>query len=785
MKTKKILSFIMSLAVIFSCGNITAYAKGDTTLNISYSNIGHNVSDTLYGISLEDASYAGDGGLVSNLVCNNSFEYTAKPDYAWEFGNVSPVLSTSEPINSNNPSYQTLTVDGKGIIKNLGFTELYDYKTYKYSDKGATSADMGFEEGVSYDFSCYVKNVDFNGTISVYLDSKNNSSNVVQLSTSNISTKSWSKLSTTLKSSATEDGALAIEFDGTGSISIDFVSLVPKTAHGYGTEEWKYVTLREDLFEAIQNLNPSFIKFPGGCLAEGDELSNIYSWKNTIGELVSRQQFKNHYANDDNGNYYNNTNSMGYHEYFQLCEDVGAIAIPVVSAGITCQSNNDYDTYLNAYKKISMSDDEWKSYLVNSLGYDENDSEGISSYTDYITSLGINSQTDFEKYLDTIALRPDTDDFNNYAQDILDLIEYANGDSNATYWGALRSANGHSEPFNVKYIQIGSDNWGDVYNRNFDALKKIINEKYPDIVVIASTDSNYESDITENYSDIIIDEHYNVSDDDMIANNDRYDSYDRDGLPVIVSEYSAVPSGFGTMITKNNIWSAVVEAGFMTGFERNSDIVTMSSYATTLAKLNANSNDENMIWFDSQDIVLTPNYYTQMLFSNNVGTKYIDTELSNDSINQSVTVDEDKQVVYIKLVNSGTAQNITVNLDGFDDVNYVSNQTISNGYKSASNELDKQRVAPEDVEIDIESNSFTVSAKANSVNVIRVAYGDNTGDSLYQLPDNISYDTKNYFPVGTKILLVCVIASIPLGAVIGYMLYVKVISKKKKGRKND
>jgi alpha-L-arabinofuranosidase len=239
------------------------------------------------------------------------------------------------------------------------------------------------------------------------------------------------------------------------------------------------------------------------------------------------------------------------------------------------------------------------------------------------------------------------------------------------------------------------------------------------------------------------------------------------------------------MITKNNIWSAVAEAGFMTSIERNSDIVKMASYASTFAKINANSTDTNMVWFDSQDIVLTPNYYTQMLFSNNVGTKYVNTEFSNDSIYQSVTVDEDKQAVYVKLVNSGSAQNITVNLDGFDNVNYASVQAISNGYKSASNELNKQRIAPTDENIDISSNSFTVNVKANSVNVIRVTYGDNMGDNLYKLPDNINYDTKNYFPVGTKILLVCVIASIPIGAVIGYMLYVKVISKKKKGRSND
>ncbi len=789
---KKVICFFMTLSIVLSGFAVPVYAKSDTVLNVSEKNISHDVSKDLYGIFIEDISYACDGGLVSNLVNNNSFEYESKPEAAWQFDKIDTVLSSSDPMNENNPSYETLKIDGKGTVKNSGFTEMYDYKTYDYDEEKASKADMGFEEGVSYDFSCYVRNIDYEGTISVYLDSKNNSSDIFQLNTSSVSSNEWTKLSATLKSAATEDGGLAIVFDGTGSIELDFVSLIPQNSYGYANDKWKYVNLRQDLFDALKNLNPSFIRFPGGCLCEGDNLKNLYSWKDTIGELESRPQTRNVWANDENGNYYNNTNSMGYHEYFQLCEDLGAKAIPILNVGLTCQGRNGYDDHIIALNKASMSDEQWKSYLINEKGYSEKDEEGMKEYTSYIDSLKINSQDDFDKWLDSVAYKPGTAQFNNYVQDVLDLIEYANGDSKTTYWGALRAANGHEEPFNIEFIGLGNENWGDVYFRNFDALYNTVKEKYPDIKIVSSSGAWLEGEpfdnawktINEKYRDTIVDEHYYTGDNYLFSHNDRYDSYDRDGAGVFVGEYAAKSAGFGTMITKNNIWSAVEEAGFMTGFERNSDIVKMASYAPTFAKVNANSWDVNMIWFDSHDVVLTPNYYTQMLFSNNLGNKYVDSKIESDSntddIYQSVTVDEDKQVIYVKLVNSGSKRDITVNVDGFDDIKYISNQNFSHTYKSASNEFGKNRIAPVDTQIESSENSFDVTLEQKSVNVIRIAYGENEGTSLYMLPDNIDYETKSYIPTLAKVIIACVVLAVAAGSVIGYVIYTKIISKRKK-----
>lgn len=793
---KKLLCFITALTLCLSSFAMPAYAAQDVNLNIDEKNITHDVSPVLYGSFIEDISYACDGGLVSNLVNNGSFEYEKKPEASWQFENVKTVLSTSDAMNKNNTSYETLTISGKGTVKNLGFTELYDYKTYDYNDDSASSADMGFKEGNSYDFSCYVKNIDFEGSISVYLDSKSNSYKTVKLNTTALSSNQWTKLTATLKSAADEDGGLAIVFEGEGSIQLDFVSLIPQDSYGFGTDEWKYTTLRPDLLQALKNLSPSFVRFPGGCLCEGDSLENLYSWKDTIGALEERPQTYNVWANDDNGNHYNNTNSMGYHEYFQLCEDLQAKAIPVVNVGLTCQGRNGYDDHIAALNKVNMNDSQWRAFLINEKGFDEKDEDRISEYTEYIDSLKINSQQDFDKWLKTVAYTPGTPEFNNYVQDVLDLIEYANGDAQTTYWGALRSANGHPQSFNLEYIGLGNENWGDVYFRNFDALYKEVKEKYPDIKIISSSGTWLEGDafdtawdtVNSKYSDTIVDEHYYTGDNYLFSHNDRYDSYDRDGAGVFVGEYAAKSAGFGTQITKNNIWSAVEEAGFMTGFERNSDIVKMAAYAPTFAKIKSNSWDVNMIWFDSHDVVLTPNYFTQMLYSNNLGSQYINAEFSgSDDISdlyQSVTVDSDKQVIYVKLVNSGSKRNVNINVSGFDNINYVSNQNFSNKYKSASNELGKQRVAPSDDELDFNGSNINVHLDKYSVNVIRIAYGSNKGASLYQLPDSIDYETKGYTPTAVKAVSISICAVIVAGAGAVFAFYSK-LGGKSKGKKRN
>lgn len=782
---KRLLCFFISLILALSTC-VPAFAQ-DGAIKISESNISHEVSDTLYGAFIEDLSYACDGGLVSNLVNNGSFEYADSPEAAWSFKSLETMLSQEAPMNKNNQNYEIVKVSGLGYIENIGFPEIYDYKTYDYNEKRAFKGDMGFKEGEKYEFSFWLKNIDFEGTIRVYLNSKNNAENDVTLSTKGIKINEWNRFSATLNSVADEDGSLVIAFKGEGSIALDFVSLVPQSSYGYATGEWKYTSLRSDLFTALKNLSPSFIRFPGGCFAEGTDIKNLYNWKNTIGALETRKQSPNLWGYADGGKNYNNTNAMGYHEYFQLCEDLDAEAVPVVNAGMICQGRCNFDDHGIALKKASMSNEEWKNYLINERGYNEKDEEGMKGYSDWLDSFNIKSQQDYEKWLDTVALRPGTAAFSNYVQDVLDLIEYANAPAKTSYWGSLRAQNGHEAPFNIKYLAIGNENWSETYFRNFDEIYKAVKAKYPNITVVSSVGAASEGSmfdyawdtINEKYSDTIADEHYYTGDNYLFEHGDRYDSYDREGAGVFLGEYSAKCAGFGTMETKTNLWSAVEEASYLTGLERNSDIVKMVSYAPTFAKVNANSWDLNMIWFDSQEMALTPDYYAHMLFSNNVGTKYIKTDSVSENIYQSVTLDADKQVIYVKLVNSGSSQNISINLDGFDGINYVSNQYLTSKYKSASNEIGKQRVAPRAEELKFSGNSLKVNLRANSINVIRVAYGDNKGDSLYNLPDNISLKTNGYVPTRVIAAVLIIASCFLLGSFIGFVVYRKFFMKKK------
>ncbi|MDE6470138.1 MAG: hypothetical protein K2L19_03875, partial [Eubacterium sp.] len=400
---KKLIPFFITLTLLITTISFPVSADGGYALNISAKDNAHDISDKLYGLFIEDISYACDGGLVSNLVNNNSFEYEFNKASGWIFDNLNVSFDDgSVPLNQNNPTYAAINVNGKGSITNIGFTEMYDYKTYDRNETKAKTPDMGFKADAEYSFSCYINNRDFEGTISVYLDSPANKANVTQLDISR-SGNVWTRLSADLTAVATEDGALTIELDGTGTIFFDFINLVPKNSYGYGSEEWKYTSLRSDLYESLSRLNPAFIRFPGGCLAEGDSLENLYDWKATIGPLEEREQSYNLWR-DDLGRDYINTNSMGYHEYFQLCDDLGAKPIPIVNAGLTCQGRSDYDNYAVAYLKSSMTDVQWQEYMTNVRNMPEDNVEWRDGFTADIEALNITSETDWENYLNSSAL---------------------------------------------------------------------------------------------------------------------------------------------------------------------------------------------------------------------------------------------------------------------------------------------------------------------------------------------------------------------------------------------
>lgn len=705
---KKAISLFLVLAVLVSVTVIAfTYPKKGEELLISNDNISYDISDSLYGISLEDINFACDGGLVSNLVCNNSFEYETDAFSGWNIDAQSFSVQNKNGLNENNKNYLSVTVDGEGSIINNGYTEFYDYKTYNYNEKKKNTPDMGFEKGEKYEFSGFFKNVNFDGKLSVYLQAKGNSESYDFDLTE---CTEWTKMIFQIESDATADGGLLIKAEGTGTFLMDFINLVPASSHGFNEENWKYTSIRNDLFEALSALSPKFLRFSAELLSESENIEDIVSWKNTIGPLEKRQQVRNPWSDDEKGISYNNSNAMGYYEYFLLCEELKAFPVPVISAGISCQSKNGYGEMYEKYKNGALTQDEWQSYL------------------------------------DTIALKPNTPEWEAYVQDVLDLIEFANGSAD-TKWGAVRAESGHEKPFNMKYITVGDETWGDVYWRNFEELYKAIKEKYPEIYVIASAGAGIDSDATKDardiansqYNDILLDEHYSNADGSLFDMRSKYDGYERNGAQIAVGEWSVKADGYGTIQTKNNIWSAIEEAAYLTGIEKNADVVRMISYAPALSKVNAQCKDVSLIWFNSNEVCLTPDYYTQMIFANNLGTKYISTDLNmaDSGVYESVTVDTEKQVIYVKLVNSQyKSVNLTLNVQGFGNVNTASAQYLSETFKSACNELgDNLHVAPKEQTYSLEENKLNFTLEGLSVNVIRIPYGEENPTELYVLPE--------------------------------------------------
>ena len=694
---KRIFCFIASLILALSqC--VYAYAGSESTLDITLSSTS-NASNMLYGISLEGSGLGLEAGLGAQMLNNGSFEYADNNEYAWEFDGLDRTLSNQKPMNKSNTVYEVLSIKGNGFLRNLGFVQPFDDKG-NYSSS-AMSGSIHFEKGEIYEFSCWMMNVDFDGNISVYFDSNQNKHEAQAIDTDLIKRDKWTYVSAKLTAAESETGAIVIKFAGKGSICIDQASLVPIDSYGYGREEWKYSSLNKNVFQAIKELNPSFVVIPDVTRLKGED-NEYYCWKNTLGALEQRRQSLNDDNDYENGVCSNYSAYLGYHEYFQLCNELEAMPVVQVNAGINNQQGSEYEAYLQALNKTYMTDEQFEAYLTQQFGYKKSE---VAERIEYINSLGVNTKADFDAYVSSISLSPDTDEFSNFAQDILDLIEYANGDSEQTYWGSLRKQNGSEKPFELRYIQIGANNYGEAYWRNFEALKKIINEKYPDIIILASGGENGDGEafdtavnkINSVFSDCMLSEKLTgTKQKTLYSSRTRFDSYSRSTAGVLAG-FSGSAYEKGSDIVQSNIFNAVDCASYMLGAEKNGDTVKMIYCTDLLSKFNTSQKSQSLIWFDNEKVTLTPEYYAQMLFANNVALQNVNAGLftDNDDISSCVSYDESTQSVYVKLVNTGgKKEKIRVNLSGTDGINAVSEQSIFSQYKTAKNTPDKQSVAP-------------------------------------------------------------------------------------------
>jgi alpha-L-arabinofuranosidase len=493
------------------------------TLTVQVDKPGIQISSNLFGLFFEEISSAGDGGLYAELVRNRSFEESASKPEFWTFltggsGKGEMAVDMTFPLNPQNPRALKLTHSGGvgsvGAVNN-GFW------------------GIPLQQGETYHLSFYVRSsVGFNWPITVSLESANGNA-VYAYAPVEVGGTSWRQVSVSLRPTVTDPKArLVLRIAQSGSVWVDMVSLFPGNTFNHRTNG-----LRLDLANLLKEIKPAFLRFPGGCYVEGDYLTNAFRWKDTLGNPAARPGHRNGVWN------YSSTDGLGYHEYLQLCEDLGAEPLFVINCGM-------------AHK-------------------------------------------------DTVPL----DQMSSWVQDALDAIEYANGPTNTT-WGSQRAANGHAEPFNLKFMEIGNENGGPAYNERYALFHDAIKAKYSDVQLIACLWGG----VPNSRPVEMIDEHYYANPMFFINNATRYDGYNRKGPKIYVGEY-AVTSGSGN----GNLRGALGEAAFMTGLERNADIVTMASYAPLFANVNNKNWNPDLIYYDSSRVAVTPSYHVQKMFAENRG----------------------------------------------------------------------------------------------------------------------------------------------------------------------
>ncbi len=494
------------------------------TITVDVGKPAHSISPMLFGVFFEDINLSADGGIYPEMVRNRSFE-DADNLQNWKFvnpnGNCNASVITANvqsmppvlPLNAFNRKSLFINVNGSFILENDGYWGMNIEKGKNYSFKMAARTPDG------YDSSLKIKLVGSDGN---------------ELASSEIKGvgTDWKYFSLTLNALGSDPKAhLEIAGEGNGKLYLDMVSLLPE-------QTWKNHGLRVDLAEAVNALHPKFLRFPGGCWVEGDDFAHMNHWKNTIGNIDTRTPLWNIWG-------YNATQGLGFHEYLQLAEDLGAEPLFCVNAGIS-------------HKEV-------------------------------------------------VPL----DRMGQWIQDILDAIEYANG-SETSVWGSLRAQSGHPKPFNLKYIEIGNENGMAPYAERWDLIATAILSKYPDMKLIAN---EWAGGHPKTHGPEYIDEHYYNNPDWFIWNSNRYDSYDRKGPKIFIGEY-AVTSNTGN----GNLRGAIGEAAWMTGMERNSDIVMMGSYAPLFCNANHKAWPVNLINFDSYHWFGLPSYYVQQMFAANQGT---------------------------------------------------------------------------------------------------------------------------------------------------------------------
>ncbi|MBO8197238.1 carbohydrate binding domain-containing protein [Streptomyces smyrnaeus] len=552
----------LAVGALLACtvGVVPAVASGepaaeptDYTLTVDAAERGPDIADSMYGVFYEDINRAADGGLYAELVQNRSFEYdkadndSYTPMTAWTSSGATAaqVADDAARLNERNRRYLRVSLAGGS-------------KEFRLTNAGYNSG-LAVRKGERYDFSVWARTDRASGTpLTVSLAGAKSGGALADPLRITVRGDRWTKYTGTLTADATRnDGRLTVGAGGPGTLRLDEVSLFPRK-----TFKNRPNGMRPDLARKIADLDPGFLRFPGGCLVntgshQGYEAPDFdrrrsYQWKDTIGPVEQRATNANFWG-------YNQSYGLGYYEYFQFAEDVGAMPLPVVPA--------------------------------------------------LVTGCGQNKATDDPALLE------------RHVQDTLDLIEFANGPTSSE-WGAKRAKMGHPKPFGLTHLEVGNEeNLPDEFHARFKEFRKAIEAEHPDITVISNSGPDDSGPVFERHWDLnrqsdvaMVDEHYYNSPAWFLENNDRYDDYDRKGPKVFLGEYAS---------RDNRFRNALAEAAFMTGLERNADVVRLASYAPLLANEDYVQWKPDMIWFNNHTSWGSANYETQKLFMNNVGDRVV------------------------------------------------------------------------------------------------------------------------------------------------------------------
>ena len=518
---------------------------------------------------------------------------------------------------------------------------------------------MGFKKGMRYDFSVYARLHDGGSAPAcIRVELVNADNNIITRQRITIDSREWKKYTASLTSDVTEQkGLMRIFLETAEGVDLDHVSLFP-------SDNWN--GLRADLVKALADLHPGIFRFPGGCIVEGTDLNTRYQWKNSVGQVENRPLNENRwnytFAHRMYPNYFQ-TYGLGFYEFFILSEEIGAEPLPVVSCGLACQFQNKTD---DAHVAV--------------------------------------------------------DDLQPYIDDALDLIEFANG-STDTKWGKLRADMGHPVPFNLKQIGVGNEQWGELYPPRLEKFVKAIRARYPDIKICGTSGPSADgNDFDYGWKEMkrlkvdLVDEHYYKPPQWFLDNAGRYDNYDRKGPKVFAGEYAAHGDG-----EYNNWEAALSEAAFMTGLERNADVVWQATYAPLFAHVEGWQWKPDLIWFDNLQVARSANWYVQMLYGVYKGTNVLRlTEdgqpvEGKDGLYASAVFDKGTQKRYVKVANVlGNDQQVEITCKGMKNVGTVECVSLT-GEKNAQNLVGKpEAIKPIKATVAASGNKIAITIPARS-----------------------------------------------------------------------